>query len=69
MSVLYLKCIDLIPADSDMIILFGGANDWGQNAIEMGEISGELTDKTFKSAYFLMIKKSLISSLSLVSSR
>lgn len=50
--------INLIPEDSDMIILFGGANDWAAASIEMGELGdGNLVDTTFKSAYSLMIKK------------
>lgn len=50
--------INLIPEDCDMIILFGGANDWSQSAIAMGDLGdGKLIDTTFKSAYSLMIKK------------
>lgn len=50
--------INLIPEDSDVILLFGGANDWSQSIISMGVLGdGNLIDNTFKSAYSLMIKK------------
>lgn len=50
--------INLIPDDSDMIVLFGGANDWAQSGIGLGELGdGNLIDTTFKSAYSLMIRK------------
>lgn len=50
--------INLIPSDSDIILVFGGHNDWGYNNLEMGVLGdGNLIDSTFKSAYSLMLKK------------
>lgn len=50
--------INLIPTDSDVILVFGGHNDWGYNNLEMGVLGdGNLIDTTFKSAYSLMLKK------------
>lgn len=50
--------INLIPSDSDVILVFGGHNDWGYNNLQMGVLGdGDLIDSTFKSAYSLMLKK------------
>lgn len=50
--------INLIPSDSDVILVFGGHNDFGYNNLEMGVLGdGNLIDSTFKSAYSLMLKK------------
>jgi lysophospholipase L1-like esterase len=50
--------INLIPTDSDVILVFGGHNDFGYNNLEMGVLGdGNLIDSTFKSAYSLMLKK------------
>lgn len=50
--------INLIPSDSDVILVFGGHNDFGYNNLEMGVLGdGNLIDSTFKSAYSLMVKK------------
>lgn len=40
----------------DMVILFGGHNDFG-NHIPIGEVGDTLVDSNFKSAYAMMIKK------------
>ena len=50
--------INLIPTDSDVILVFGGHNDWGYENLQMGVLGdGNLIDSTFKSAYSLMLKK------------
>lgn len=50
--------INLIPTDSDVILCFGGANDWGYPSMEMGTTGdGNLIDSKFKNAYSLMLKK------------
>ena len=50
--------INLIPLDSDVILCFGGANDWGYPSMEMGTTGdGNLIDSQFKNAYSLMLKK------------
>ena len=50
--------INLIPKDSDVILIFGGHNDWGYSNLQMGTLGdGNLIDSTFKSSYSLMLKK------------
>lgn len=50
--------INLIPNDTDVILVFGGHNDWAYNNLQMGVLGdGNLIDSTFKSAYSLMLKK------------
>lgn len=50
--------INLIPSDSDVILVFAGHNDWGYSNLQMGVLGdGNLIDSTFKSAYSLMLKK------------
>ena len=49
--------INSIPNDSDVIIFWGGTNDWSENA-EMGTLGdGNFDDKKFKNAYALTLKK------------
>ena len=53
--------INLIPHDTDVILVFGGHNDWAYNNLKMGILGdGKLIDSTFKSAYSLMLKKLVI---------
>lgn len=50
--------INLIANDTDVILVFGGHNDWAYNNLQMGVLGdGNLIDSTFKSAYSLMLKK------------
>lgn len=50
--------INLIPHDTDVILVFAGHNDWAYNNLQMGVLGdGNLIDSTFKSAYSLMLKK------------
>lgn len=50
--------INLIPSDSDVILVYGGHNDLGYDNLQMGVLGdGNLIDSTFKSAYSLMLKK------------
>lgn len=52
--------INTLPTDSDVIVFFGGANDWGAKVV-IGEITdlkdGAINDEHFKSAYMHTIKK------------
>lgn len=51
--------IETIPTDSDVILVFGGHNDWSYASIAMGDIKTDaLSESTsFKSAFGLMLKK------------
>lgn len=51
--------IETIPTDSDVILVFGGHNDWSSASINIGDIKTEaLSESTsFKSAFALMLKK------------
>lgn len=51
--------IETIPTDSDVVLVFGGHNDWSNASINMGDIKTEaLSESTsFKSAFALMLKK------------
>lgn len=49
--------IGTIPDDSDVILVFGGANDWSRG-FELGTLGdGDYNDKKFKNGYALMLKK------------
>ena len=51
--------IETIPTDSDVVLVFGGHNDWSNASINMGDIKTDaLSESTsFKSAFGLMLKK------------
>lgn len=51
--------IETIPTDSDVILVFGGHNDWSYASINIGDIKTDaLSESTsFKSAFALMLKK------------
>lgn len=51
--------IETIPTDSDVVLVFGGHNDWSNASINMGDIKTDaLSESTsFKSAFALMLKK------------
>lgn len=51
--------IETIPTDSDVILVFGGHNDWSSASIDIGDIKTKaLSESTsFKSAFALMLKK------------
>ena len=51
--------IETIPTDSDLVLVFGGHNDWSSASINMGDIKTDaLSESTsFKSAFALMLKK------------
>ena len=51
--------IETIPTDSDVVLVFGGHNDWSSASINMGDIkTDELSESvSFKSAFALMLKK------------
>jgi len=49
--------ISIIPEDTDIIINFGGHNDWSESC-PIGEL-GNFTDTTFMGAYALMLKKQI----------
>lgn len=51
--------IETIPTDSDVILVFGGHNDWSYASIDIGDIKTDaLSESTsFKSAFGLMLKK------------
>lgn len=51
--------IETIPTDSDVVLVFGGHNDWSYASIGMGDIKTDtLSESTsFKSAFALMLKK------------
>lgn len=51
--------IETIPTDSDVILVFGGHNDWSSASINMGDIkTDELSESvSFKAAFALMLKK------------
>ena len=51
--------IETIPTDSDVVLVFGGHNDWSYASINIGDIKTDaLSENTsFKSAFALMLKK------------
>lgn len=51
--------IETIPTDSDVILVFGGHNDWSSASINMGDIKTDTLSESisFKSAFALMLKK------------
>ena len=51
--------IETIPTDSDVVLVFGGHNDWSSAAINMGDIKTDALSESvsFKSAFALMLKK------------
>lgn len=51
--------IETIPTDSDVVLVFGGHNDWSSASINMGDIKTDALSESvsFKSAFALMIKK------------
>lgn len=51
--------IETIPTDSDVVLVFGGHNDWSSASINIGDIKTDaLSESTsFKSAFALMLKK------------
>nr|DAZ48685.1 MAG TPA: hypothetical protein [Caudoviricetes sp.] len=51
--------IETIPTDSDVILIFGGHNDWSNAVINMGDLKTDSLSESvsFKSAFALMIKK------------
>ena len=51
--------IETIPTDSDVVLVFGGHNDWSSASINMGDIKTDALSESvsFKSAFALMLKK------------
>lgn len=49
--------ISTIPSDADVILFFGGHNDWGTLSIPFGTVGETPNDKSFIGAYELTIKK------------
>ena len=51
--------IETIPTDSDVILVFGGHNDWSSASINIGDIKTDALSESvsFKSAFALMLKK------------
>ena len=51
--------IETIPTDSDVVLVFGGHNDWSNASINMGDIKTDALNEStsFKSAFGLMLKK------------
>ena len=51
--------IETIPTDSDVVLVFGGHNDWSSASINIGDIKTDALSESvsFKSAFALMLKK------------
>lgn len=51
--------IETIPTDSDVVLVFGGHNDWSSASINIGDIRTDALSESvsFKSAFALMLKK------------
>lgn len=51
--------IETIPTDSDVVLVFGGHNDWSSASINIGDIRTDVLSESvsFKSAFALMLKK------------
>ena len=49
--------VNLVPLDTEVVTIMGGANDWAGQGMPLGNLNDEPTHETFYGAYQLLIKK------------